>query len=204
MARRLAIIATLAVVSTLLIGRPVAAAEVATDLPNGHSWLQGFPTTIHDFHWSRLNGGRWVDDRCGTSQQRFRIILYAHKDFRGNSVVLCHGSTHGKGTRLGATFCEVPLGVLSNVSNAASCNLSGLFKQRTANDKISSIRVVALGRTRCLRLFEHSDHKGRSLVIDGDVRSLHQYRVGGSHMGDRISSVVRSSEAWRCAWAVGD
>lgn len=204
MARRLTMTATLTIVSALLFGSPVAAADVAADLPNGYSWLQGFPTTMHDFHWSRANGGRWVDDRCGTPEQRFRIILYKHKDFRGNSVVLCHGTTHGNGTRQGATFCEVPLGVLSNISNAASCNVSGLFTQRTANDKISSIKVVALGRTRCLRLFEHRDQGGRSLVIDGDVRNLHQYRVGGSHMGDRISSVARTSEpSWRCAGAVG-
>ena len=204
MARRLAIIATLALVSTLLIGRPVAAVKITTDLPDGYSWLQDFPSTIHDYHWSGLNGGRWVDDRCGTSGEQFRIILYAHTDFRGNSVVVCHGYTHGKGRGLGATFCELPLGALSNVSNAASCNLSGLFKQKTANDRISSIRVAVLGRTRCLRLFEHLDHQGRSLVIDGDVRNLHDYQVGGSHMGDRISSVALSSEAWRCASAVGD
>lgn len=205
MARPLALVAPVIVALLLMIATPVAAAEVTkVDLPNGYSWLQGFPTAIHDFHWSDANGGRWVDDRCGTSRQRFRIELYQHRDYGGNSVVLCHNVTHGNqdGTA-GATFCEVPLGVMADVLDTATCNVHGALNAGTANDMISSIDIIGLGAGKCLRLFEHRDHKGRSLVIGGDIRNLHKYRVADSSMGDRISSVKKRSKAKHCTSAVG-
>lgn len=206
MARRLALVALVTLALSVLNAAPAAAAELkvaGSQLLNGQSWLNGFPTSIHDYHWSTARGGRWVDDRCGTRRQRFMIVLYQHKDFGGNSVVVCHSYTHSNDQgKAGASLCEVPLGTGADVFDAAACNLSALFTSGVANDKISSIDVVSLRSDQCLRLFEHGDHKGRYLKIDGDIRNLHRYRVGGSSMGDRISS-IKLSPTRTCAGAVG-
>jgi len=142
----------------------------------GQPWIDNLPTNVDNYHWSTANGGQWVDDRCGTSGQKFKVALFRHTNYRGDSVRVCHKWTKGTGADAESDWCQIPLGAASNIGNAVSCYINPILTNFVSSDEISSINLIGgFPNGKCFRIFWDKNHGGPSLSFSRDIPDLSRY-----------------------------
>jgi hypothetical protein len=106
------------------------------------------------FIWT---GTLWRDPLCGTSYQRFNVLLYRHTYYKGTTWRVCSDRPD---------FCSIPYGYDS--ADAITCRL-GIAANDTLNDKVSSLHVVWVGGAdSCrVRLHEHANYRGGAMTYWG-------------------------------------
>ncbi len=198
----------IAPIAALLLALTIAAPAAAAEPPDNHPFIHGAPGWFDDgidqYHYSRSWGG-WVDDRCGTSQEHFRVVVYNHANYEGPKTRICHSATNRKGTPNNDTWCEIPLGWNASWGSVDACRKAN-SSYGVANDRVTSMKIWGLDAGECVRFFEHKNHKGRWFTrFSGSVPNLGNYKYPNTswHFNDRLSSTIRKASSGPCSTAYG-
>ena len=174
------------------------AAHTGSDPADNHVWIHDVtPGWLEynpdQYRWKDWFNG-WIDVKCGTSGQEFRIDFYSNANYTGKKVRVCHDTTGPNGA---STFCEVPMGGIAKWGGVDACIKGGLFATGwgTANDKVTSFKVQSLPGTSCIRVFEHKDRKGRWFTTKQSQPNLANRYFPNTSMSfnDRISSLKKKT-----------
>lgn len=190
--------------ASLLLLLTMAAPAAADHIPeDGHRFIHGVNNwldPIPDQYRYSASWNGWVDDYCGTDSEKFRLVIYASKNFSGGKTRVCHASTNRTGSGSNDNWCELPLGADASWQAVDACLKSSLFGQEygVANDRVSSLQIFGLTSNQCLRFFSDRDHQGRWVTLSNHAADLddYQYPEKWYFFGDRISSLkVKSGSA---------
>lgn len=180
-------------VALMLALMPVAASANY----DGQKWLGSSTIFGYDeFTWKTSFGG-WMEDSCNTSAEKFKATLFKDSNYGGYKVRVCDNWTAGVGF---SHLCTVPVGPNSSGLNAWECLMAGWLNSGVAQDKISSIKLNSgFPEGKCLRLYIDGNHSGSSTKmgtgtnIGKNAPNFHIYSVGGTVVGDNISSIKKVS-----------
>jgi len=195
--KRLSVSAVLLAVLMLAAVPAVASANV-----NGQPWI-GNDIYARDYTWTNNGGGRWQDNRCGTSAEEFNVTLYIDSSYGGVKVKVCARKTQGDGGfGSESEWCSIPLRLSASIESMWFCR-AGLNVHQ-ANDAISSIKVNSIkgSQPKCMRIFRHEDYGGDSLTFKNDIPNLHAYPKWFGDWGDEASSMRRKNSEAACAQSV--
>lgn len=126
------------------------------------------------YHWDNGFGG-YVDDNCGTSNERFQLVLYRDINGGGAKVKICQAEPN---------FCNAPLTSGSDVYNC------GVFTYLPLNDQASSVWAKSLPSGYCLIMATMKMYNGTifSLDYEGQFANLTNYGFN-----DVLSSAKRTT-----------
>lgn len=118
-----------------------------------------------DFHWSASFGG-YVDDNC--ADPNFDLRIFERQDYIGRRVRICSVQD---------SFCIVPMW---------GNNPCGDIFDESANDQMTSYKVIDVPAGRCIRFNEHANGGGANLTTttsDPNVGSWWNDKVSSARLG---------------------
>lgn len=130
--------------------------------------------SANTYSWNSSFGG-YVDDNCGTSNERFQLVMYRDINGGGPKVKIYQAEPN---------FCYVPL---TNGSDVYAC---GVFTYLPLNDQASSAWAKSLPSGYCIIMATHSMYNGTILSLDYEGQFVNL--TNWSWANDSLSSARRN------------